>query len=260
MERLSGKRAVVTGAAQGIGAAIARRLAAEGAVVALLDIDPAKAAAVLAAPHVAIACDVASSASVDAAFAEVVARLGGVDVLVNNAGIGSAPGDGMDRYYAAQAAGEQADQTIHCGDDGWGRVLDVTLNGAFRCSRAAVRIMAAQDSGGAIVNIASTAAELGNGPVPYCTAKAGILGMTRAMARELAGRNIRVNAVNPGATETPIYAGLPDEVKQAVANDSLMKRLAAPDEIAGAVAYLASGDASFVTGTTLLVNGGASFG
>ena len=260
MERLSGKRAVVTGAAQGIGAAIARRLAAEGAVVALLDIDPAKAAAVLAAPHVAIACDVASSASVDAAFAEVVARLGGVDVLVNNAGIGSAPGDGMDRYYAAQAAGEQADQTIHCGDDGWGRVLDVTLNGAFRCSRAAVRIMAAQDSGGAIVNIASTAAELGNGPVPYCTAKAGILGMTRAMARELAGRNIRVNAVNPGATETPIYAGLPDEVKQAVANDSLMKRLAAPDEIAGAVAYLASGDASFVTGATLLVNGGASFG
>lgn len=265
MKRLEGKRAVVTGAAQGIGAAIARRLADEGAVVAVLDIDGAKAAALLPAPHVGVACDVSDSASVDAAFAAVVEALGGVDILVNNAGIGSAPGDGMAEYYAgqaAQAAGEAgafADQTIHCSDAGWSRVLSVTLDGAFRCSRAAVRAMAAQGTGGSIVNIASTAALAGNGPVPYVTAKAGMLGMTRAMARELAPRGIRVNAVNPGATETPIYAPLPQEVKDSVAADSVMKRLAQPEEIAGAVAYLASEDASFATGSTVNVNGGAWF-
>ena len=95
--------------------------------------------------------------------------------------------------------------------------------------------------------------------MPYVTAKAAVLGMTRAMARELAPRGIRVNAVNPGATETPIYAPLPQEVKDAVAADSLMKRLAHPEEIAGAVAFLASGDASFATGSTVNVNGGAWF-
>jgi 3-oxoacyl-[acyl-carrier protein] reductase len=269
MTRLAGKRAVVTGGAQGIGAAIARRLADEGATVAVLDLDAAKAGAVLDGPHRGFACDVSDTASVDAAFAAVRAALGGVDILVNNAGIGSAPGDGMAEYYAGRAAqagdpGAHVDQTIHCLDEGWLRVMSVTLDGAFRCSRAAVRIMAeqgrdAQGSGGAIVNIASTAAVAGNGPVPYCTAKAGIIGMTRAMARELAPRGIRVNAVHPGATETPIYAPLPQEVKDAVAADSVMKRLAHPDEIAGAVAFLAGPDASFATGSTVTVNGGSWF-
>ncbi|MDE2597566.1 MAG: SDR family oxidoreductase [Sphingomonadales bacterium] len=263
-QRLAGKRAVVTGGAQGIGEAIALRLAAEGAVVAVLDLDGAKAGAVLPAPHIGLACDVAESASVDAAFAAVREALGGVDILVNNAGIGSAPGDGMAEYYAAQAAQAQdpsviADQTIHCGDEGWSRVLAVTLDGTFRCSRAAVRIMAEQGAGGAIINIASTAALAGNGPVPYVTAKAGVLGLTRAMARELAPRGIRVNAVVPGATETPIYAPLPQEVKDAVAADSVMKRLAQPDEIAGAVAFLAGPDASYATGSTVSVNGGSWF-
>ncbi|MBS0474233.1 MAG: SDR family oxidoreductase [Proteobacteria bacterium] len=263
--RLDGKRAVVTGGAQGIGAAIARRLAAEGATVAILDLAGDKAEAVLGAPHIGVACDVSCSESVDAAFAEVARRLGGVDVLVNNAGIGSAPDDGMSEYYAgqaAQAAGDKsahADQTIHCTDQGWSRVLAVTLDGTFRCSRAAVRIMAAQGGGGSIVNIGSTAALAGNGPVPYVTAKAAVLGLTRAMARELAPRGIRVNAVNPGATETPIYAPLPQEVKDAVAADSLLKRLASPDEVAGAVAFLAGTDASFATGSTVNVNGGAWF-
>ena len=263
-QRLAGKRAVVTGGAQGIGAAIARRLAADGAMVAVLDLDADKAGAVLASPHVGLACDVADSASVDAAFAAARKVLGGVDILVNNAGIGSAPGDGMAEFYAAQAAQASdpsviADQTIHCGDEGWSRVLSVTLDGTFRCSRAAARIMADQGTGGAIVNIASTAALAGNGPVPYVTAKAGVLGLTRAMARELAPRGIRVNAVMPGATETPIYAPLPQEVKDAVAADSVMKRLAQPDEIAGAVAFLAGPDASFATGSTVSVNGGSWF-
>jgi 3-oxoacyl-[acyl-carrier protein] reductase len=265
MKRLAGKRAVVTGGGQGIGAAIARRLADEGAVVAVLDLSAEKAGEALGAPHIGVACDISDTASVDAAFAQVAAKLGGVDVLVNNAGIGSAPGDGMPEYYAGQAAragGDEnafADQTIHCADEGWSRVLSVTLDGAFRCSRAAVRIMVEQGTGGSIVNIGSTAALAGNGPVPYVTAKAAVLGMTRAMARELAPRGIRVNAVNPGATETPIYAPLPDEVKAAVAADSVMKRLAKPDEVAGAVAYLASEDASFATGSTINVNGGAWF-
>lgn len=259
--RLQGKRAVVTGGAQGIGAAIARRLAAEGAIVAVLDLDAARAGAVLNAPHIGVACDVSSSASVDAAFAQVAAALGGIDVLVNNAGIGSAPGDGMDKYYAAQAAqatdpSVPVDQTIHCEDAGWARVLDVTLNGAFRCSRATMHQMAAQNSGGSIVNIGSTAAVAGNGPIPYCTAKAAILGMTRAMAVELAPRGIRVNA--RGATETRILAPLPQEVKDAVAAGSLLKRLASPDEVAGAVAFLASGDASYATGSTVTVDGDTS--
>ena len=264
MHRLMGLRAVVTGGAQGIGAAVAKRLADEGAVVAVLDLDGAKAATLLPAPHIGILCDVTSTVSVDAAFMQVNAALGGIDILVNNAGRGSAPGDGMDQVYAAQArqaAGEAvfADQTMLCSDEGWAGVLAVTLDGCFRCSRAAVRIMAGQGTGGSIVNIASTAAVKGDGPIPYVAAKAGVLGMTRAMARELAPRNIRVNAVSPGATETPIYATLPVETKNAIAADSLMKRLAHPDEIAGAVAFLAGGDASFATGSIVTVNGGAYF-
>lgn len=209
MNRLEGRRAVVTGGAQGIGAAIARRLAEEGATVAVLDLTAQKAGEVLPTPHIGVACDVSDTASVDAAFAQVAQALGGIDILVNNAGVGSAPGDGMAEFYAGQAAradGDDsafADQTIHCADEGWSRVLSVTLDGVFRCSRAAVRIMASQGAGGSIINIGSTAALAGNGPVPYVTAKAAVLGMTRAMARELAPRGIRVNAVNPGATEAP---------------------------------------------------------
>lgn len=264
MGRLKGKRAVVTGGAQGIGAAIARRLAAEGATVAVLDINGDGAAAVLPAPHVGLACDVTDSASVDRAFAAIKAAIGGVDILVNNAGRGSAPGDGMDKYYAAQAqqaAGEKvfADQTIYCEDEGWDAVLNLTLTGTFRCTRAAVRLMAADGIGGSIINIASTSAVNGVGPVPYCAAKAAVIGMTRAMARELAGRGIRVNAINPGAVETPIYAGLPEELKQSLANESVLKRLAQPDEIGGAAAYLASDDASYATGSTMMVNGGSWF-
>lgn len=270
MKRMDGKRAVVTGAAQGIGAAIARRLAEEGAIVALLDLNGDAAGKVLPAPHVGIACDVTDAGSVDRAFAEVRDRIGGVDVLVNNAGRGSAPGDGMDRFYADQAEryaqqgrGETptvyADQTIHCSDEGFQGVMEVTLNGTFRCSRAAVRLMVEEGVKGNIVNVGSTAAVKGDGPLPYCAAKAAVLGLTRAMARELGDRGIRVNAVNPGATETPIYASLTEEVKQAVAADSVMKRLAHPDEIAGAVAFLASDDGSFATGSVVTVNGGGYF-
>lgn len=264
MKRLDGLRAVVTGGAQGIGEAIVRRFAAEGARVAVLDINGEGAASVLPAPHIGLACDVTDTASVDAAFAQIGEAFGGIDILVNNAGRGTVPGDGMDKFYAAQAeqaAGKAvfADQTIHCTDEGLLGVLDVTLNGVFRCTRAAVRLMAEEGVGGSIVNIASTSSVNGLGPVPYCAAKAGVIGLTRAWAREFAGRGIRVNAINPGAVETPIYAGLPDEVKEELGNDSLLRRLAQPDEIAGAAAFLASGDSSFATGSTVTVNGGSWF-
>ena len=270
LKRLEGRVAVVTGGAQGIGAAIARRLADEGAKVAILDIKQEAAAAVLPAPHIGLACDVTDTTSVDAAFAQIEDALGTVHVLVNNAGIGSAAGDGMDRYYgalaeratkAAEGSDEivYADQTIYCEDEGWAKVMAVTLDGVFRCSRAAVRLMVKHGNPGSIINIGSTSAVKGDGPMPYCTAKAAVLGMTRSMARELADRQIRVNAVNPGATETPIYDTLPVETKNAIAADSVMKRLAHPDEITGAVAFLASDDASFATGSIVTVNGGSYF-
>jgi 3-oxoacyl-[acyl-carrier protein] reductase len=270
LNRLEGRRAVVTGGARGIGAAVARRLAQEGARVAILDLDANEAGEVLGAPHIGLACDVTDTASVDRAFATVKAAFGGIDVLVNNAARGRAPGDGMDLFYAGQAErqaqiarGEAptafADQTIHCEDQAWSRVMSITLDSVFRCSRAAVRIMAEGGHGGSIVNIASTSGVRGDGPVPYATAKAAVLGLTRAMARELNDRGIRVNAVNPGATETSVYETLPAELKQAIANDSLMKRLAHPDEVASAVAFLAGADGSFATGSIVTVNGGAYF-
>lgn len=271
MNRLQGKRAVVTGGAQGIGAAIARRLAAEGARVAVLDLNEERARTALeGSQHIGIGCDVSDSASVDAAFAKVKEAFGGVDILVNNAGVGSAPNDGTAEFYSGMAEryaqigrGETptvfADQTIHTADEGWSRVLAITLNGTFYCSRAAVRLMAEAGQAGNIVNIGSTSAVKGDGPIPYCVAKAGVIGLTRSMARELADRGIRVNAVNPGATDTPIMDGIPVETKNAIAADSLMKRLANPDEIASAVAFLASDDGSFATGSVVTVNGGAYF-
>ncbi len=138
-------------------------------------------------------------------------------------------------------------------------MLSVTLNGVFYCSRAAVRIMAERGEAGCIVNIASTAAVQGNGPVPYCTAKAGVIGMTRAMARELADRGIRVNAVNPGSTDTPLMQGIPKSARREIEAGILMKRLADPEEVASAVAFLASSDASYATGSVVTVNGGAYF-
>ncbi|MES2497382.1 MAG: SDR family NAD(P)-dependent oxidoreductase [Pseudomonadota bacterium] len=270
VKRLQGRRAVVTGGAQGIGRAIAERLVEEGARVAVIDRDQAAAQAVFggADGHLGLACDVADSGSVDAAMADAARAFGGIDILVCNAGIGRGPDDGSEQMYAgaAERAAQIArgetptahpDQSIHMSDAGWQAVMDVNVNGAFYCCRAALRDMAARDAGGSIVLIASTSAASGEGPIHYVTSKAAIVGLARGLAREVAGRGIRVNAVHPGPTDTPIMANVPDDVKAGLAAAVPLGRMAQPAEIAAAVAFLASDDASFVTGSVVAANGGS---
>lgn len=272
--RLKDKRAVVTGGASGIGRASAIRLAAEGARVAVLDMDLAKARAVLAdgdpERHLGFACSVADSNAVNAVFAEIDKAWGGVNILVNNAGIGRGPDDGSEQMYAGKAEraaqiarGESptshGDQTMHCSDGGWAHVLGVNLNGAFYCARAALRLMARDGVKGSIINIASTSAANGDGPIHYVTSKAAIVGFTRGLALEVASRRIRVNAIHPGPTATPIMTGLPDSLIQHLEATVPLGRMAQPEEVASAVAFLASEDSSYATGSVVVVNGGSYF-
>lgn len=273
--RLQDKVAIVTGAGQGIGRAIAEALVAEGATVAVLDLQQATAAATvdaIAAKHPtgtaqAWACDVSHSAAVKQVFGEVVDAFGGLDILVNNAGIGQAPGDGFDRYQERLAQrmaqlqkGETptvfADHTIDMEDAGWQMVVNVNLNGSFYCCREALRIMTSRGTTGSIISISSTSAFTGEGGAHYCATKAAVLGLTRALAEEVGPRGIRVNAVVPGPTLTPAMASISAEWQQSMASRVPLQRLAQPEEIARAAVYLASDDASYVTGQALCANGG----
>ncbi len=270
--RLTRRVAIVTGAGQGIGRAIAAALAAEGARVAVLDLRLEAAAETVAslgdgADARAYACNVADSAAVVQVFAQVVSDFGGLDILVNNAGIGNAPGDGFDRYQErlAQRMAEigrgetpvtHADHTVDMEDRGWQAVVDVNLSGTFYCCREALRLFTANGTPGSIVSISSTSAFTGEGGVHYAATKAGILGLTHALAEEVGGRGIRVNAVAPGATLTPALLGISEEWRQSMASRVPLQRLAQPEEIARAVVYLCSDDASYVTGHTLCANGG----
>jgi 3-oxoacyl-[acyl-carrier protein] reductase len=273
--RLHNKVAIVTGAGRGMGRAFALRLAEEGARVGVLDLrqeDAAATVALLPNPeqHLALACNVSDSAAINAAFAQVHAALGGLHVLVNNAGTGTGPNDGSAEMYGAMAqrnaelaAGGPAttfvDQTLHMQDEGWRAVMGVNLDGAFWGCRAAIRLMAQDGHGGSLINISSTAAQSGEGPVHYVTSKAALIGLTRGLAREVAARGIRVNAVVPGPTDTPLMRSIPDEWIASLEKAIPLGRLGRPDEVASAVAYLASDESSYITGSALTVNGGSYF-
>ncbi len=199
---LQGKTAIVTGAAQGIGAAIVHKLADEGARVAVIDLNLDAAQAVVdkigaTDTHLALAANVGKSEEVIAAIRKAREVFGKIDLVVNNAGIGQAPEDGSDKVYEAMgkrneelAAGKDSkifvDHLIHMEDAGWQGVMDVNLNGAFYVCREAVRIMAEDGNGGSIVNISSTSAQSGEGSPHYVTSKTALVGLTRQLAREVA--------------------------------------------------------------------------
>lgn len=237
---LSGKRAVVTGAAGGIGAAVARRLAAEGARVALLDVADASAAAAAAGPGaLAIRCDVRSASEVAAAVAAAAEAFGGVEIVVNNAGV-------IGPVVPLQDLAE----------DEFLRVLDIDLVGTYRVSRAAVPHLVSA-GWGRIVNIASIAARDGNPKMTaYAAAKAGILGFTRALGRELATSGVLVNAVAPGGVGQTSISGSATSSTPRPVPAHPMGRLASPDEVASLVAWLSSDQVSFSTGAVYDISGG----
>ena len=236
------RTALVTGAARGIGLAIARRLVADGLAVALLDVDrPAveAAARALGERTRSIAADVTRSADVDAAVREVVDAWGRLDVLVNNAGITgrSVPIWELD-------------------DRDWARVLAVDLTSVFYCCRAAIRVMLAQ-GGGRIVNIASIAGKEGNPTlVPYSSAKAGVMGLTKALAKEVATRGILVNAVAPAVIATELLRQMAPSTVDLLVSKIPMGRVGRPEEVAALVAWLASEECSFSTGAVYDLSGG----
>lgn len=242
MEReLSGKRALVTGASRGIGRAIARRLAADGARV-VLNAGHSREALASAAAEIdgALACfaDVGDPAAVEEMFATVKKELGGLDILVNN------------------AAATRDSLVMLMRPDAWGDVLRVGLDGAFHCARAAQRMMIARRAG-RIVNVVSPAAFFGKpGAANYAAAKGALVAFTKSLAAEAGRHGITVNALCPGYVDTDMIDGMPAEERAALVARIPLGRFATADEVADAAAFLASDRARYITGTTLVVDGG----
>jgi 3-oxoacyl-[acyl-carrier protein] reductase len=241
---LSGEVAIVTGAARGLGRAIAQTLAAAGAQVACADLseemlsDTVDAIRAAGGSAEAMACDVTDAARVGELVAEVTGNWGGPHILVNNAGVTR---DGL---------------LMRMGDDQWDTVISVNLRGTFLLSRAVTRPMM-KARRGRIVNIASVAGLMGNpGQANYAASKAGVIGLTRTLARELAPRGITVNAVAPGFIATEMTAALGQEALRRIEQQVPLGRLGRPQEVADAVLFLASRAAAYVTGHVLTVDGG----
>ncbi len=238
---LTGKTALVTGASGGIGGAIARALAERGARVGLSGtrVDALEAVrAELGGDHVALPCDLSDSAAVDALIGQAEAALGGLDILVSNAGLTR---DGL---------------LLRMKDDDWSIVQKVNLEAYFRLTRAALRGMMKRRYG-RIIAITSVVGVTGNpGQANYAASKAGIIGFTKALAQEVASRNITANCIAPGFIASPMTDVLPDAQKEALLSRIPLARLGEGGDIAAAAVYLASSEAGYVTGQTLHVNGG----
>ncbi|GGE65209.1 short-chain dehydrogenase [Streptosporangium jomthongense] len=247
--RLNGKRILITGGASGLGLASAERCLQEGASVVIAD---------LAASHGAqeakrldgeysgrclfLPVDVTSSAEVDDLVANTVSELGGLDGVFNNAGIGG------------------LSAAVDYPDDDYMRVIDINLNGVFRVARASLRQMYRQGSG-SVVNCASILGVFGqSNAAAYSAAKGGVVNLTRTLALESAEKTVRVNAIGPGYIDTPLLQDLDDELRQGLIDLHPLKRLGRPEEIANAFVFLVSDEASFITGTTLMVDGGFTAG
>ncbi len=240
---LTGKVAVVTGAGRGIGLSIARALASGGALVVPADAvvpEPAAADAVAGPGRVAavVQMNVTDAPAVEAAIAAVLAEHGRIDILVNNAGI-------------------TRDQLLmRMKRDEWDRVLEVNLTGAFVCSQAVLRPMMKQRAG-RIISISSVVGQMGNaGQSNYAASKAGLIGFSKSLAREVAARNITVNVVAPGLIDTDMTRALPEAVQAEWQSKVPLGRFGTPADVAAAVCFLASDEASYVTGQVLAVNGG----
>ena len=250
MGNLDGQIAIVTGAARGIGQKIAVKLASEGAKIAVIDLkaewcaETVEAVKAAGSEAIALGCDVAASAEVDACVKEVVAKFGKIDIMINNAGITK---DGL---------------LMRMSDDDWDSVLNVNLKGTFLFTRAVARLMknkAADGAqlGGSIVNLASVVGIMGNaGQANYTASKGGVIALTKTTAKELGSRNIRCNAVAPGFIQSKMTDVLPDNVKKAYMDTIPLKRFGSAEDIANCVAFLVSPAASYITGQVISVNGG----
>jgi NAD(P)-dependent dehydrogenase (short-subunit alcohol dehydrogenase family) len=225
--RFTGRRAVVTGGASGIGEAVAKRIAAEGGKVAVWDLNGG------------IKVDISDFESVEKALAETIRQIGGVDILVNSAGI-TGPTVPLLEFPI----------------DGWKQVIDINLNGTFYCNRAVAPLMVAQNYG-RIVNIASIAGKEGNPNASgYSASKAGVIGLTKSLGKELAKYNITVNAVTPAAVRTPIFDQMPQTHIDFMLSKIPKGRFGTVDEMASLICWLASEESSFATGAVFDLSGG----